>query len=288
MAVTSIGYRLALDKSSSQLLSTALWYLTERTCPWYKYHNRSVKEWHMAEDKAGKAPVYVSYLTFANLLDWLRELGTLPSQFDRSFWGSKYSGATGAQLMTGLRFLGLLDGDKPTDRLEQLALATEVDRKPMIADLLRDSYGTDLVDGLPKATPKMVRDALFERGATDGTFRKAQSFFINAAKAADLPMPVSIAKQARNKPPTVRRNGQVAKSRVQTKPKETLSNPEDKPLETVRHKLPADLHAALVPIVDDLPKVGPTWRREEHDRWLETFKAVLDYAYPVQEAPGEA
>jgi len=242
----------------------------------------------MAEDKAGKAPVYVSYLTFANLLDWLRELGTLPSQFDRSFWGSKYSGATGAQLMTGLRFLGLLDGDKPTDRLEQLALATEVDRKPMIADLLRDSYGTDLVDGLPKATPKMVRDALFERGATDGTFRKAQSFFINAAKAADLPMPVSIAKQARNKPPTVRRNGQVAKSRVQTKPKETLSNPEDKPLETVRHKLPADLHAALVPIVDDLPKVGPTWRREEHDRWLETFKAVLDYAYPVQEAPGEA
>lgn len=242
----------------------------------------------MAEDKAQKAPVYVSYLTFANLLDWLRELGTLPSQFDRSFWGAKYSGATGAQLMTGLRFLGLLDGDKPTDRLEQLALATAAERKPMIADLLRDSYGADLVDGLPKATPKMLRDALFERGATEGTFRKAQSFFINAAKAADLPMPVAIAKQARNKPSPARRNGLGVKPKAPVIPKETPPTPEDKPLGAVRHKPPTDLHPALVPIVDDLPKIGPTWQREAHDLWLETFKAVLDYAYPVREAPGEA
>jgi hypothetical protein len=242
----------------------------------------------MAEDRAGKAPVYVSYLTFANLLDWLRELGTIPSQFDRSFWGSKYSGATGAQLMTGLRFLGLLDGDTPQDRLEELALASEAERKPMIAALLRDSYGAALVDGLPKATPKMVRDALFERGATEGTFRKAQSFFINAAKAADLPMPVAIAKQARNKPTTARRNGAAVKPKGPTAPKETQPTPEDKLQGAVLHKLPSSLHPALVPILDDLPKIGPDWHRDAHDRWLETFKAVLDYSYPVKEAPGEA
>jgi hypothetical protein len=242
----------------------------------------------MVEDKAGKAPVYVSYLTFANLLDWLRELGTLPSQFDRSFWGSKYSGATGAQLMTGLRFLGLLDGDRPTDRLEQLALATEAERKPMMADLLRDAYGAELVDGLPKATPKMVRDALFERGATDGTFRKAQSFFINAAKAAGLPMPIAIAKQARNKPTATRRNSTAARPKGPTTPRETGSTPEDKPPTHALHKLPSDLHPALVPILNDLPALGRAWGREAHDRWLETFKVVLDYSYPVQEAKEEA
>ena len=288
MSCASFCNRLVLDKQPSQFLSCALWYLTSGICSWYKCHNSKREEWHMTDDKAGKAPVYVSYLTFSNLLDWLRELSTIPSQFDRSFWGTKYSGATGAQLMTGLRFLGLLDGDKPTDRLEQLALASEAERKPMIAELLRDSYGAALVDGLPKATPKMVRDALFERGATEGTFRKAQSFFINAAKAADLPMPVAIAKQARNKPSPARRNGVGAKAKAPTVPKETTPTPEDKPLEQVRHKLPSDLHPALVPILEDLPKVGPAWQRDAHDLWLETFKAVLDYSYPVKEAPGEA
>lgn len=239
----------------------------------------------MAEDKAeGKAPVYVSYLTFANLLDWLRELGTVPSQFDRSFWGGKYSGATGSQLMTGLRFLGLLDGDKPTDRLEELAFASDDERKRMMADLLRDAYGRDLVDGLPKATPKLVRDALFARGATDGTFRKAQSFFINAAKAADLPMPTQISKQARNKP-TSSRGPSKAKRNETPADKTNESNAgETPPPPPPVDQLPAGLHAALAPILSDLPKIGPTWTREQRDSWQSTFVAVRDYAYPVREA----
>lgn len=158
----------------------------------------------------------------------------------------------------------------------------------MMADLLRDAYGAELVDGLPKATPKMVRDALFERGATDGTFRKAQSFFINAAKAADLPMPMAIAKQARNKPTVTRRNNTAARTKTPTTSRETPSVTEDKPPTPALHKLPADLHPALVPILNDLPTLGRTWGREAHDRWLETFKVVLDYSYPVQEAQEEA
>ncbi len=78
------------------------------------------------------------------------------------------------------------------------------------------------------------------------------------------------------------------KAKAPTVPNDTTPTPEDKPLEAVRHKLPTDLHPALVPILEDLPKVGPTWHRDAHDLWLETFKAVLDYSYPVREAPGEA
>lgn len=238
----------------------------------------------MADDQTAKAPVYVSYLTFANLLDWLRELNTIPSQFDRSFWGTKYSGATGAQLMTGLRFLGLLDGDKPMDRLEILALASEAERKPLLAQLLRDAYGAELVDGLPKATPKMVRDALFARGATEGTFRKAQSFFINAAKAADLPMPAVIAKQARNKPGPAKRNAPTVKmNKVKSESEKGGTATADKEREDEPYIPSTKLHRALVPILEDLPKVGPVWKRDGQDRWLATFRAVLDYAYPVKE-----
>lgn len=240
----------------------------------------------MAEENTStKAPVYVSFLTFWNLLDWLRELNTVPSQFDRSFWGSKYSGATGAQLMTGLRFLGLLDNDRPTERLEQLALAGDPDRKRLLADLLRDAYGSQLVDGLPRATPKMVRDALIERGATDGTLRKAQSFFINAAKAADLPMPVTIAKQARNKPPAVARRGN-GRGRRQAAPGDGASEQGGGELENkhvTRLGPPPGLHPALIPILSDLPSVGPGWSSDTRKRWVATFNAVLDYAYPVEE-----
>ena len=57
--------------------------------------------------KHGSIPIYVSYLTFGNFLDWLKEMKVLPSQIDRSLWSIKFPGSHGAQLMSGLRFLGL-------------------------------------------------------------------------------------------------------------------------------------------------------------------------------------
>ena len=47
-------------------------------------------------------------------------------------------------------------------------------------------------------TPKMLDVKLRELGATDGTLRKAASFFINALKATDVQVPSAIARKARN------------------------------------------------------------------------------------------
>src|SRR4051812_12219074 len=58
-------------------------------------------------------PIYVSWSTFATFLDWVAAMAVIPHQIDRSVWASKFSGAVGAQLMPGLRFLGLLDGEAP-------------------------------------------------------------------------------------------------------------------------------------------------------------------------------
>ena len=62
------------------------------------------------------APPYVSFNTFRTLLSWLRGEG-VPLRFDRSFWQAKFSGSTGTQLMAALRFLGLLDGERPMPQL---------------------------------------------------------------------------------------------------------------------------------------------------------------------------
>ena len=241
----------------------------------------------VAEVPTGKAPPYVSFLTFNTLLDWLGDMGTIPTQFDRSLWSQKFSGSSGAQLMTGLRFLGLLDGDRPTERLERLALSRDGDRKAQLAQLLRDAYGADLVDGLPRMTPKMVADKIAALGTSGATQRKAVSFFINAAKAADVQMPVTIAKQARNKPGTATmrraRRGTRQESRQNSGTEQLPPPPRDLPSD--EDILPAKLHRALVPLVDDLATIGPTWDQGSKEGWLRAFTTMLDYSYPVKGSP---
>lgn len=144
-------------------------------------------------------PMYASFATFVTLLDWLKEMDVLPSQIDGSLWRGKFSGSGGAQLFAGLRSMHLMDGERPTQRLEELARADKETRKSILKEVLREAYGAETVDGLARMTPKLLDDSLRVLGTTDGTHRKALSFFINAAKAAEIPMPMAIQKRARNR-----------------------------------------------------------------------------------------
>ena len=144
------------------------------------------------------APPYISFNTFRTLLDWLKSEG-VPLLFDRSFWHAKFSGGTGTQLVAALRFLGLLDGDRPLPDLESMATASVDERRFILAVVLKDSYSVVPFDELDRATPAMLR-AWFRAYPIDGhTTRKAISFFINAAKEAELPMSNAIRKMAKNK-----------------------------------------------------------------------------------------
>lgn len=167
----------------------------------------------MQEKTDQHLPIYVSYSTFTTFLDWLAEMPVIPSQLDRSLWSPKFSGGTGSQLMGGLRFLGLLIGEKPTDRLEPLVRADATTRKNLMHDLLREAYGVSTIDSLSSMTPKLLNDHLERLEATDATLRKAFSFLVNAAKANDIPIAPSIAKKARNKPSARKAPGTPRKPR---------------------------------------------------------------------------
>ena len=155
----------------------------------------------MTDDKNGRLmPMYVSFSTFTTFLDWLKQMNVTPSKIDRTLWSQKFGGGTGGQLIVGLRFLKLLEGEEPTDELEALVRANTEERKALLADTLRKAYGPDLIADLPRMTPGLLNKALDELGTTDATRRKASSFLINAARAADLPIASGIAKKARNRP----------------------------------------------------------------------------------------
>jgi hypothetical protein len=146
-------------------------------------------------------PCYVSYLTFVNMLDHLKGLKVMPTRIDNSLWSGKFSGSNGVLLNAGLKFLKLVDGDKPNEAFESLVFAEADGRKALLKETLGKAYGSELTN-LANKTPRMVDEAIRGLGSTDSTHRKAISFFIQAAKAADITMPSVIAKRARNRPGT--------------------------------------------------------------------------------------
>lgn len=144
------------------------------------------------------APPYVSFNTFRTLLEWLRSEG-VPLRFDRSFWQAKFSGSTGSQLVAALRFLGLLKGDRPVPDLENLVEADFDERRFVLRELLTDSYAAVPFNELDRATPAMLR-RWFSAYPIDGhTLRKAISFFVSAAKEAEVPMSNAVSKMSKSK-----------------------------------------------------------------------------------------
>jgi len=150
------------------------------------------------EKERPPSPPYISFLTFNNCITWLDTEG-IPLRFDRSFWQKKYSGSTGPQVMSGLRFLGLLKGDAPQPRLEALVRAEGYERKTLLARIFREAYKLIDFDSLPRATPSMLRERFHAYNLEGDTLRKAESFFINGCKSVDIPLSNALRKKARNK-----------------------------------------------------------------------------------------
>lgn len=182
-----------------------------------------------ATPKSATPPPYVSYLSFVGFIDWLGTLPRVPDQLDRSLWGGKYSGATGSQLMGALRFLGLIDGNRPTGELRTLVAATGSERSALLLEQLRRAYGPDVVDGVTGMTPQMLTKAIKDLGATESTVRKAESYLINALKAGGIEVPTPIAKKARNRPSGGKRRTPTKKSEAPPPASREVSASADRP-----------------------------------------------------------
>ena len=238
-------------------------------------------------------PAYVSWLKFRDCLEWLSDMEVLPAQLDRSLWESGFAGGTGGQLMLTLQWLRLLDSDlRPTQALEELKTATNAEeQKQRLRDIFRAVYGTELIDDIARMTPQMVSDKISSLGTTASTQRKAFSFFVNAAKFMDLPIPPTIAKRARNRP-AGKRTADPTKQKAE--PAQQLTEPPASPSEP-ESTVPAiqdtyRLHGTVLAMLQDLERTGPTWSKQQRCAWKTTFEQLLDYAYPAQpdEVPNDA
>ena len=233
----------------------------------------------MTQDARPAKPPYVSFKTFLNFLDWLEEDG-VPSRLDRSFWGERLSGVYGFQLMSGLRFLGLIDdSNRPHPDLENMARDRER-RRSLIRERLSEGYAAALKGlNLERASLGELEDRLRLYSIDGETLRKALAFFIHAAEYSGMPLSNYITKKSRIAKRTdgSRKRGRLSR---RSSPEEGL--PTDRPI--IDMAPTHQLHSSIEGLLADLAKTGQRWTKEERDRWVNAFITNIDYAYPAREA----
>ena len=232
------------------------------------------------------APPYISYLTFKNLLEWLETEG-VPLRFDRSFWSKKYSGSLGPQLMSGVRFLGLLTGEKPTPLLESLVNAKGDERKESLRAIYRQAYKVVNFDELERATPGMLNEWFATYSIEGSTLRKAESFLVNALKDADHPLSNSLKKLARNKA-----GGRSSPTSTGPRNNRTKIGPPVQP--PVEHNPDppargmtadwADAQESLMlwGLFMRLPKPGSVFATHDRESWLAAASTLFNLEYQVE------
>jgi hypothetical protein len=138
-----------------------------------------------------RVPPYLPFKTFLSSLDALSH--GVPPKLDRTLWRSQ-SGVTQGLIMNAYRFFGLVDdepdaSDSSTDYLDKMA--KHPDKRPEVLRFLIEAQYEPILEkhDLTKMTLKMLEDA-FEQAfsVSGGTKQKAITFFLKAAKFADMPL----------------------------------------------------------------------------------------------------
>ncbi len=138
-----------------------------------------------------RVPPYLPFKTFLSSLDVLSH--GVPPKLDRTLWRSQ-SGVTQGLIMNAYRFFGLVDdepdaSDSSTDHLDKMA--KHPDKRPEVLRFLIECQYDQILakHDLTKMTLKMLEDA-FDRefSVSGGTKQKAITFFLKAAKFADMPL----------------------------------------------------------------------------------------------------
>jgi len=223
-----------------------------------------------ATGSGGVAPV-VSYISFKNFFDKMK--AGIPGRIDRS--ALKYtSGAIGTQLIHAFRALKLTDEQgHPNAKMEALAAGYAAKDKASLKDLLRSAY-PGVFDGkfkLANATSSQLREKLEAMGISGDTVRKAQAFFVAAAKDAGEELSQFLSAPS----PRGAANGSTrqASGAPRRAKKKTKGSAPQTPT-----ALPGDSGSSAIwqAVLAKLPDFDPEWSKEAQADWLAMLKGITE------------
>lgn len=233
----------------------------------------------MVKDKGRKRlPPYISYRTFHNFIDRLQE--GIPARIDRSYWSDRLSGSTGTQLMSALRFLGLIDGSgTPTSRLRLLASARDAQRTEILNQIANERFSF-LLKGtfdFQSSTYAQLKEAFHnEFELTDGVSRKCVKFFVELANTAGIPLSPFIAKRLRSIRSSI--GTRTVVRRREAKTNRNVIVPQDSGI-TGDSGVPAEVPWNEM-VLAKFPTFDPKWTDEVKLKWFEAFDKLLERDLP--------
>lgn len=212
-------------------------------------------------------PPYIAYRTFINFISTLSE--GVPGRVDRGVMRTM-SGGVQIQLMSTLKFLGLISEDgTTTNSLVVLAESDSKARKGILEELLKSCYPFVFEDGIDLATATFhqLEEKFKKTGAGGGTVRKCLRFFIEAAKDAEIPLSrfMEVKAEKRN----VSKRKAVPKSKTQKKKDQDESaGSSDLP------EQPEQL-GWIELFLSKFPDFDPSWSDEIQAKWFDGFDQLM-------------
>jgi len=180
-------------------------------------------------DTAIAAP-YLPFKTFLGSLDPFSQ--GIPPKIDRTLWNQ--SGFVQGLIMNAYRYFHLVDAnDKPTPQFQQLVKSKNESRKAEVKKLIEIGYPEIVaMHDLATMTPKMLDELIEKYKVTGETKKKAVTFFLQAAKFAEMPLSNFLSERIRSTSGTRRRPATVstASNRVTTSTASGVANTNTKRL----------------------------------------------------------
>lgn len=145
---------------------------------------------------------YLPFKTFLGSLDPF--LQGIPPKIDRTLWNQ--SGFVQGLIMNAYRYFHLVDANnKPTPEFHQLVKSKVEERKAQIKQLLDIGYPEVTMHDLATMTPRILDELMDKYNVSGETKKKATTFFLQAAKFADIPLSNFLTEKIRNTSGTRRR-----------------------------------------------------------------------------------
>lgn len=233
------------------------------------------------DERQAKTPPYVSYATFKTFITELHEHG-VPGRIDRSVLG-RFSGITGSQLMTTLRFLRLMD-DKgtPTAALTALVQAHGTDGwsaslKPVLVAAYAPVFRLDLGNATPGQFNEVFAKAF---PATEAVLQKCKAFFLPAAADAGVAISPRILNGKKTRTAGVQRRRPKAALGVGSAAEKNDGAAAKSKKDELPPDPPRDAGGLLEKMVDKFPTFDPNWPEDVKSKWLDNFKIVFGVVSP--------
>jgi len=220
------------------------------------------------EKSRKRLPPYISYRTFRNFIDGLQQ--GIPSRIDRSYWGERFSGSTGIQLMAALRFLGLVDtSGVPNEGLKQLVMAKGEARTEQLRNITNEAFAFLLLSNfdLQTATYSQLQELFhYTFQLTGDVSRKCIKFFVALADESGIALSPFITKQFRSA-----RSGTGTKAITKKASVRTIKNsiiPQE--IGEIPDQVPWDKA-----LLAKFPTFDPEWSEEVKLKWFDAFDELL-------------